>query len=158
MVNNKAASIFVLVASIVALSIAYIFQFIGYTPCKLCLYDRIPYFILIALASISICYNRWYIIVMIILVMIAEILLAGFHVGVEHHIFSFKTACSNPANLAENVEQFKQLLETAPTVPCDKPTLFFLGLSMASWNFICSILLLLIYSLLLYANYQKKVR
>lgn len=158
MVTNKGISIFIFIASLIALSIAYIFQFIGYPPCKLCLYQRIPYFLLMVLALISMRYNKYYIVTLIIIAMIAEILLAGFHVGVEHHIFSFHTSCSNPANLAENIEQFKQSLEKASTVPCDKPTLFFLGLSMASWNFIYSILLFLTYLSLLYANYQKKVR
>jgi disulfide bond formation protein DsbB len=160
MQNNKISYLLVLFLSLAALSLAYMFQFIGYAPCKLCMYQRIPYFILVPLSILGLWQKtgHCYIKIAITVILTAEILMAGFHTGVEHGIFTLKMSCNSAASSATDVEQFRKLLETAPIAACDKPTLFILGLSITAWNLLYSTFFLITYLVLVYENAKKNAK
>ena len=128
-------------ASFVALLGAYISQYVfGYQPCVLCLYQRVPFFVVIGLVLFSLVLktNRALkiIIVLSLAALIVNVGIAFYHVGVENKIFSGFSGCSGAGDLnnISNVDDLKQALIEQPSVKCDEPQFYFLGLTMAFWN------------------------
>jgi disulfide bond formation protein DsbB len=135
-----------------ALISAYISQYIyGYQPCVLCLYQRKPFFVIIAITLFSLAFfkskkSKKIAIFLCTLSLLVNLGIASYHVGVEQKIFKGFSGCS-----AENLGKIQSLVEleiaiaSSPSVKCDEPQFFFLGLSMAAWNVIfCAGLLLII--------------
>jgi disulfide bond formation protein DsbB len=70
-----------------------------------------------------------------------SLVLAFYHVGVEQRWFAGPTACTAPANGAMTLEQMKQqILGTAPVL-CDRPAWALIGVSMAGWNLLASLIM-----------------
>jgi disulfide bond formation protein DsbB len=115
----------------------------GLQPCELCLYQRWPWYATIALTLL---------VVLVggrrggakVLTLCGVILLAGgalafYHVGVEQHWFAGPTACSGAA-ASDSVEALKAQIMGAAPVRCDEIAWSLLGISMAGWNLIASVL------------------
>ncbi len=135
--------IFFLLAAISALSSAYIAQFVfDFQPCILCLYQRWPFFIIIAFATFSLLTKNQKLQRTVFFICLACLLtnvaIASYQVGVEQKIFRGPDACSSNNHLNEihDLEQLRQALMKTKAVRCDEPQLFFLKLSMAAWNVI----------------------
>jgi len=149
---------FLIFASIFALISAYVSQYyFGFEPCKLCLYQRKPFFIIIFLCLVVFLffkqekYKKVAIFLSLFLLLI-NASIAVYHVGVEKKIFKISEGCAStiPQNV-ESIEQLKNLLASAPIARCDEPKFFFLSLSMAAWNIIyCTFLI--IATCILYRN------
>jgi len=127
-----------------ALAMAYGSEHIyGLLPCVLCIYQRIPYFMVIILAVIANFTNHIIASLLIILCGLTLLIGAGiaaYHVGVEHGKFQMTEGCTDtsPDNVT-TIEQLRNTIVGTPAAPCDKPALMFIGLSMAGWNAILSI-------------------
>jgi len=135
-------SVFLVVFSTLALAGAYVSQYVfGMEPCILCLYQRVPYFIVIIIASISyFMHGRSQIILWALcgIVLLAGALIAFYHVGVEQGVFKISDGCEVGNAMPSSLEEMTMQLMGKPNVPCDKPQFVFLGLSMAAWNFLFS--------------------
>ncbi len=145
--TEKKSLILLLCAAIFALVSAYISQFVfDYQPCILCLYQRTPFFAVIALSSLSLITKKFQKIAVIFCVIFLTINfgIASYHVGVEQKIFAGPTTCASPnLNDFDDLEDLRIALEKTKAVRCDEPQFFFLGLSMAAWNAIyCAFLAL----------------
>lgn len=149
--DKKTALIFLAVASISGLTFAYISQFVfGHEPCNLCLYQRKPFFAITALALFFLVFLKsekskkitFYLCIALLLINCG---IAFFHVGVEQKIFHLPESCSSDGlNNLTNLEDLQAALMKTKSVRCDQPTFFFLGLTMAVWNFIfCAGLIIL---------------
>lgn len=128
----------VLLSSGAALFLAYASEILfNLSPCSLCVYQRIPYFILVLLSSAVILFSRArkYSIPLVVILYIIEISLAGYHVGVEHYWIDEVYTCSarNPAS----VLSFKEMASS-----CSEVSFKFMMLSMAEWNVIYAVALL----------------
>ncbi|MCT4635945.1 MAG: disulfide bond formation protein B [Rickettsiales bacterium] len=128
----------VLLSSGAALFLAYVSELLfNLSPCSLCIYQRIPYFILLLLSGGVILFprSRKYTIPLVVLLYIVEISLAGYHVGVEHYWIDEVYTCNakNPAG----VLSFKEVAASCSEVPFK-----FMMLSMAEWNVIYAVCLL----------------
>jgi len=132
---------FLIFAAIFALSFAYVSQyFFGHQPCNLCLYQRKPFFLIIAICALTLAFfkskkSKQIAILLSLLTLIINASIAVYHVGVEKKIFKISESCSSTHK--EEYSSLKELetaIMTAPTARCDEPTFFFLGLSMAVWN------------------------
>lgn len=127
--------------SAVALSAAYISQyFFGLNPCVLCVYQRIPYWIIIAITSLTILFDRKnkyvkVLIILCLLLFVADASIAAFHVGVEYKWWEGTDSCGTKIQ-PKNVEELKEMLMKAPVSRCDEPAFLFLNISMAGWNFL----------------------
>ena len=128
----------------------------GHQPCKLCLYERIPYFVSILLI-LKIFFIKSYnkiTILALILVFIISAILAFYHFGIEQGYFKESLACST-GNLLESTtkeELLKQLEEN--TISCKEVSFKIFGFSLASINTIFSIVLSVIF-IKLFINYEK---
>ena len=128
----------------------------GHQPCKLCLYERIPYFVSILLI-LKIFFIKSYnkiTVLALILVFIISAILAFYHFGIEQGYFKESLACST-GNLLESTtkeELLKQLEEN--TISCKEVSFKIFGFSLASINTIFSIVLSVIF-IKLFINYEK---
>jgi disulfide bond formation protein DsbB len=153
--SNKYLLIFLLFAAITALILAYISQFIfDYQPCILCLYQRQPFFAVIASALLGLVFfksekSQKIALFFCLIFLLINCAIAFYHVGVEQKIFAGPSTCSS-SNLdqIDNLEDLKTALLKTKAVRCDQPSFIFLGLSMAAWNFLYCLGLILVSAVL----------
>ena len=129
------------------LGFAYFSQYVeGLMPCILCLYQRPPHFVAVALgvlALLSMDAPRSFPRVLLGLAGLALLTGGGigvFHAGVEQHWWSGLAECGGTlAPLSEHVDVLLQGMKATKIVACDQPSWVFLGLSMAAWNALASL-------------------
>ena len=132
--------LFVATATIAA---AWAFQVIGgYAPCPLCLEQRWPYYAVIPVAIILLLAgNRELLLrsgfLLIALIMFAGAVLAVYHTGIEWRWWQGPQACSGGAGLTGTLPDLSNLA----VVRCDEAALRILGLSLAGWNAVISLLI-----------------
>ncbi len=120
-------------------------QFLGgLQPCELCLEQRLPYYWgLPVLALILVFWNRlplpvWYLGMAIVTILFAwGTYLGAFHSGVEWGFWPGPNACSGTgAGLSLSLESLNDL---QPVIGCDVVQFRFLGLSLAGYNALISL-------------------
>jgi len=142
---------------LVALVSAYIIEYgFGHKPCKLCVYERIPYFLSIFLLIEILFFKRYKKITLLLLslIFISSSILAFYHFGIEKKFFNESFVCTNN-NLLETIskeELLKQLSESS--ISCKDVNFTIMGLSLASINLIFSLFLSVIF-IRLFINYGK---
>ncbi|MEM1274660.1 MAG: disulfide bond formation protein B [Pseudomonadota bacterium] len=134
--------------SLLVLGSAYGFQYIGgYLPCAMCLWQRWPHVIAIALGAVGLALPHIALAAAGALAMAANTGLAVFHTGVERGWWEGPSTCAGSAAQDLSVMTGADLLDfsTGPQIVlCDEAALHILGLSMASWNAVaCAALALL---------------
>jgi disulfide bond formation protein DsbB len=140
------AALLVLAGAVIALGFAFVMQY-GFDlhPCVLCLWQRLPFAIVILLAGLaSVSLLRRYAHILLTLCSVAYLVgtgLAIFHTGVERHWWLGTSGCSITPLSGTSVEDLRtQLLHTV-VARCDEIAWTFLGLSMANYNVIYSLAL-----------------
>ena len=135
-------SLFLVLISVASLGFAYISEHVfGLLPCVLCIYQRIPYFVVIALGLLSLVFKGKIRLILVVLCAFSLLTGAGiamYHVGVEHGKFQLENGCESTDPAPSTLEELRNQLIGKPVVPCDKPQFVFLGLSMVGWNFFFS--------------------
>ena len=151
----------ILFAILIFISLVLFFAFIieyklGHQPCKLCLYERIPYFLSILLI-IKILFNKKYqkiTLLIISLIFIFSTFLAFYHFGVEQGFFNESLVCK-AQNFSSTLSK-EQLLEELKrnSISCKDVSFEIFGLSLATINTIFSFILSAIF-IRLFINYEK---
>lgn len=135
-------SIFLILLSIASLGFAYTSEHVfGMLPCILCVYQRIPYFMIIIFAGLSLAFKgigRLIMVALCSLTLLVGAGIAGYHVGVENGKFQLEHGCESSDPTPSTMEELRNQLIGKPAAPCDKPQFVFLGISMAGWNFFLS--------------------
>lgn len=124
----------------------------GLAPCHLCWLQRYPYMVTIALGFLSLILQQsepqgrgWRIIVALSgFAFAVGACLALYHMGVEYHWWKGPESCTSDIGNAANLGDLLHALLNAPVIRCDVPAWTLLGLSMAGYNFIASLGLMLI--------------
>jgi disulfide bond formation protein DsbB len=145
--NKKKFYLFILFYSLFAIFFAlYVEHVLGYRPCKLCLYQRIPYIVSIFISFVG--YNYFKndkILILIVVIFSISVLISGYHYGIENNIFEEFSGCT--ANTLEIIDKSELLKSLNNNVSSCKDVNFKLfGISLAGINFLLS-LLIVIYSL-----------
>ena len=155
--SNNIFLIFILtIISLTIISALIIQYWLGHEPCKLCLYERIPYF-LSMLLIIKILFIKKYekaTLLILFLVFMSSGALAFYHFGIEQGFFSESLACttedlSKTLSKDELLQQLKQNI-----ISCKDVSFRILGLSLAAINTIFSLVLSFIF-IRLFMNYEK---
>ena len=154
---NKKFLLTILVFICLVLVSAYVIEYkLGYQPCKLCLYERIPYFLSIVLIMKIFFIKSYEKITLLILsfVFIVSSVLAFYHFGIEQGFFKESLACTNE-NLSEMLSK-EEILEQLKqnTIGCKHVSFRILGFSLAAINTIFSFILSVIF-IRLFFNYEK---
>ncbi len=131
--------------SLLSLLVAlYIEFFLGYRPCKLCLYQRIPYLIAIFLTFLGINYSKnliW--LYALLLIFFSSFLLSGYHLGIEQEIFKEFSGCTgNSLNIIDKSELLKLL--NSEVNSCKNVDFRIFGLSLATINFLLSFIIFIL--------------
>ena len=142
--------------SLVLVSAFVIEHQLGHEPCKLCLYERIPYFlsVLLIIKMFYIKKNQRVTLLILFLAFISSAALAFYHFGIEQGFFSESLACT-AGDLSKTYSK-EQLLEQLKqdTISCRDVSFKILGLSLAAINTIFSLVLSAIF-IRLFFNYEK---
>ena len=129
-------TILILFGSLIAMGFALFTQYIGgHHPCELCMWQRYGYVMAIVLCLTPRLQK------LALLALAAVIIIAIYHTGVEQKWWEGFQRCSSGLNGKQSLEELRNQIMSAPTVRCDEPSWFFLGLSMAAWNAIYASLL-----------------
>ena len=120
---------------------AIMFQYgIGLEPCDLCIQQRWPHLAIIILSLIGL--RGFMPRVMIRLITIAGIVSVAFgsyHAGIEYGFWPGPAGCSANLTLDTNIKILTDQLLAIPLARCDEAVWSFLGLSMAGWNSLISL-------------------
>ena len=154
--NNIFLIVILAIISLMIISALIIQYWLGHEPCKLCLYQRIPYFLSILLI-IKILFIKKYekiTLLILFLVFMSSAALAFYHFGIEQGFFNESLACttgdlSKTLSKEELLEQLKQ-----SGTSCKDVSFRILGLSLAAINTIFSLVLSVIF-IRLFMNYEK---
>ena len=145
--RTRAVPLAILVASAALVGSALLFQYVGgLQPCELCLYERWPYYAMIVLSALALAARRpgvsaW-VTGIAALTFLAGAGLAFYHVGVELHWFAGPSACTGAAGGGGSIEDFRKQLMAQQPVRCDEPQWSLIGISLAGWNLLASLALL----------------
>ena len=140
----RLAPFLVLVASVALVGGALLFQYVGHlAPCELCLYQRWPYYAAIPLSLVAVLAGRrpatLGLLALCALLFIVGGGLAFYHVGVEQHWFAGPTVCTDSLSTSGSVEDFTARLLATQPVRCDEIAWSLFGVSLAGWNFLASL-------------------
>ena len=146
--------LFIISASLIA---AFFIQYgLGHQPCKLCIYQRIPYIISVFLIIELIFFkkNEKTTLLLLSLIFIISAFLAFYHFGIEQGFFTESLVCESSI-FSETLTK-DQLLEELEqnTVSCKDVSFKILGLSLASINVIFALVLSVMF-VRLFLNYGK---
>lgn len=126
---------------------AWIFQYLGYRPCALCLEQRHPYYFAIPLAVFIVLGesvgSRRRILLAALAVIVGLMLwnagLGTYHAGAEWKWWPGPTTCGGAADLGGG--NLLKDLQSVNVVRCDEAAWRFLGLSLAGYNVLISLAL-----------------
>ncbi|WP_392664099.1 disulfide bond formation protein B [Amaricoccus sp. B4] len=130
------------IGSAALLGAALVFQYVGgLAPCPICIWQRWPHGVAIACFALLIVLpiRFWAFVGGLAMTVNAGISL--YHTGIERRWWPGPDSCTGPdVGSMSSSELLDRLLDT-PAVLCDQVSWEFLGLSMASWNGICCLIL-----------------
>ena len=154
--NNIFLIIIFAVISLAIISALIIQYWLGHEPCKLCLYQRIPYFLAILLIIKIFFFKKYEKITLLILslIFVVSAVLAFYHFGIEQGLFNESLACTTQdlSKILSKEQLMEQLKQN--TVSCKDVSFKILGLSLAAINTIFSLFLSVIF-IKLFLNYGK---
>ena len=146
MINLRKKKLFltIFLISFIALISAYFIEYVlGYQPCNLCLYERVPYFLAILILLVNLKYNKLekHFIFFLIIIFFIATLLSLYHLGIEQGLIEESLLCNleKGTNIIDKNEILKQLQQK--NISCKDVTFKIFGLSLTSYNVIISLLL-----------------
>ena len=138
----------VLGLAILVIAGAFAFQLAGFLPCELCLKERQPFYLGIALAVptllLAIRGPRALVAAGFAPLTLGLLGSAGFgayHAGVEWGFWPGPGDCSGPLGRATSNADFLRELQGFHAVRCDAVAIRILGVSLAGWNVVASVAL-----------------
>jgi disulfide bond formation protein DsbB len=124
---------------------AIVIEAMGYPPCTLCLYQRVPYYVMTA--ALVGCFaarrqewfevRRRYVLLAFLAVLVVSMGLGMFHAGVEFALWEGPKGCSGTVDTT-NMENLLETLRQTKVVSCTKASFWIFGLSLSVWNVVIS--------------------
>ena len=141
--------------SIISTLFAFYLQYVlGHAPCKLCIYQRVPYYLIIAIGLINLLFNKYlkFSLFLISILLLSELLISGYHTLSTLGFVEY-TGCES-ATLPTDINQLKEaLLNDSLVVTCSNANLKFFGIPLSFYNTLFSAFFLLI---IIINAYKKK--
>ena len=155
--KNNFVLIVIFLLLIISIISAFVIEYgLGHKPCKLCLYQRYPYYIsILLLMSIFVLKKNIRVhFLFLSIVFFLGAVIAFYHFGIEQGFFKESTVCTanNLGQILSKEDLLKQLKQN--TISCKDVTFRFLGLSLASINTIFSLILSYIF-FMMFKNYEN---
>ena len=141
--KRKNIYLLIFIYSIIAvLSAIYIEKILGFLPCKLCVYQRIPFLVAIFICFLG--YNYFKsdrILIILIITFTLSTALSGYHFGIENNVFEEFSGCTNTNIDIINKEKIIESLGIVKN--CKDVEFTILGISLSGLNFFTSLLIVL---------------
>ncbi len=122
---------------------------VGLAPCPLCLEQRIPHYIIIPLALV-VAIAAWRRapralvaggLAALTLAALTGAVLGAYHAGIEWHFWPGPADCTGPLTDLTSGGSLLDTLNSVHVVRCDEAAWRFLGISLAGYNFLISLLM-----------------
>lgn len=117
---------------------AFVFQWLGYAPCPMCIWQRYPHAVAIAIGVMVMILPGRALPMLGALAALSTGVIGVFHTGVERGWWEGPSTCSSQPIDGLSAEELLDQIMAAPLVRCDEVAWQLAGLSMASWNAILS--------------------
>ena len=129
---------------------AYGFQYIGgLAPCHLCWLQRYPHMVAVAIGLVALAFGRGMAGRLLAYAGGAAALwsavMGAYHSGVERHWWPGPSTCTSGSVSGVSAKDLLAQIQAAPVVHCDQVAWDMLGLSMASWNMLASLVLVAVW-------------
>ena len=148
----------ILIFSILSILFAFYVEYIlGHKPCNLCLFQRLPYILIIFLIVLLLIFRNFERLIFLFLsiIFLSGALLALYHFGIEQGIFSESFVCKGDDNDGTlNKEEILKQLKIRQ-ISCKDVTFTILGVSLATINTFVSMILAII-TFKIFIKYEKK--
>ena len=146
MLNLRKIFFGIFIFSILSIFFAYYLQYVlGHAPCKLCTYQRVPYYIIIVLGIINLFTNKYFklSLLLILILLVSELLISGYHTLSTFGFIEY-TGCES-ASLPSDISQLKEaLMSNSLVVTCSNANLKYFGMPLSLYNTLFSLFFLLI--------------
>lgn len=140
----------VLLLSVLVIGGALFFEYgLGLVPCEICLLERWPWYAAIVASGAVLALRRKLPAATLIFALLFLVSggLGFYHVGVETHVFAGPDACTAPKLGSGSVDDLLKQLRATPVVRCDEPQWSLFGISLAGWNLVASLGMLVLCTL-----------
>lgn len=140
--HPKNASLLLMMAALATLATVFALQYLaGLAPCRMCIWQRWPFAVLAGVGLIGMFAWSRMMLSLALVTLLVSVGLGGYHVAVEQGWLALPAGCAVGTD-AGSVEELKAMLKAAPPT-CDQIDFTFLGLSLAGWNVVASLILAL---------------
>ncbi len=139
-ISFRQALLFSGVISFFLLASAITFEFFyDLAPCKLCIWQRWPHVIIIAIMLLGLSIlNKTWILLLISLSAIVTGIIGFYHTGIEQGWWLGPSGCSSQFGSETDISNLTTLLLETPVVKCDEIVWSLFNISMAGWNSLVS--------------------
>ena len=155
MINSKNIFYLAVLFSIFAISSAFFMQYIlGHDPCKLCTYQRIPYYIIILIGLITFLFPKIIKITsfLLIFLLLAEFLASNYHTLSTFEVISY-SGCQS-AEIPSDINVLKEaLMSDTLIVNCSNANLKYFGIPLSIYNSFFSLMFLIV---IVFNAYKEK--
>ena len=155
MINSKNIFFLAVLFSIFAILSAFFMQYVlGHAPCKLCIYQRIPYYIIILVGLITLFFPKIINLTsfLLIFLLLAEFLVSNYHTLSTYEVISY-SGCQS-AEIPNDINQLKEaLMSDTLIVDCSNANLKYFGIPLSIYNSFFSIMFLIV--IVFYAYKEK---
>jgi disulfide bond formation protein DsbB len=155
--KNQILIVLAIIYSSILVSAYFIQYVLNIPPCQLCYYQRYPYYfatIVIILAFFK-KINLKQVFILLLFTSFVSASLSFYHIGIEQSFFDELGSCTSDTK-SNNTENLLKELQKQPVISCKNISFQIFGLSLATINFILSIILMLLYGIFL--KYEKQNR
>ena len=146
MINSKNIFFLAVLFSIFAILSAFFMQYVlGHAPCKLCTYQRIPYYIIILVGLITLFFPKIIKITsfLLIFLLLAEFLVSNYHTLSTYEVISY-SGCQS-AEIPNDINQLKEaLMSDTLIVNCSNANLKYFGIPLSIYNSFFSLMFLIV--------------
>ncbi len=155
MINSKNIFYLTVLFSIFAILSAFFMQYVlGHAPCKLCTYQRIPYYIIILIGLITFFFPKIIKLTsfLIIFLLLAEFLVSNYHTLSTYEVISY-SGCQS-AEIPSDVNQLKEaLINDTLIVNCSNANLKYFNIPLSIYNSFFSFMFLIV---IVFNAYKEK--
>ena len=158
MINSKNIFFLAVLFSLFAILSAFFMQYVlGHAPCKLCTYQRIPYYIIILVGLITLFFPKIIKLTsfLLIFLLLAEFLVSNYHTLSTYEVISY-SGCQS-AEIPNDINQLKEaLMSDTLIVNCSNANLKYFGIPLSIYNSFFSLMFLIVIAFNAYKEKNQK--
>ena len=158
MLSSKNIFYLTVLFSVFAILSALFMQYVlGHAPCKLCTYQRIPYYVIILIGLITLFFPKIIKLsfLLLIILLIAEFLISNYHTLSTYEIISY-SGCQS-VEIPNDINQLKEaLISDTLIVSCSNANLEYFGIPLSIYNSFFSLMFLIVIAFNVHKEKSKK--